>query len=116
MYSVAANLFGAVKIVLYRRTQTLVVRSMYEAIIDFCERHEVDFNRKTPDFKRRDMLIVNKTVNEVGFICEDYNGFTDEKEEEVAKLLKTLKKSHNEEMTKHNIKPIKGMHINIKQI
>ena len=45
MYSVAANLFGAVKIVLYRRTQTLVVRSMYEAIIDFCERHEVDFNR-----------------------------------------------------------------------
>ena len=116
LYSVAANLFRAVKIVLYRRTQTLVVRSMYEAIIDFCERHEVDFNRKTPDFKRRDMLIVNKTVNEVGFICEDYNGFTDEKEEEVAKLLKTLKKSHNEEMTKHNIKPIKGMHINIKQI
>jgi len=114
LYSVAANLFGAVKIVLYRRTQTLVVRSMYEAIIDFCERHEVDFNRKTPDFKRRDMLIVNKTVNEVGFICEDYNGFTDEKEEEVAKLLKTLKKSHNEEMTKHNIKPIKGMHITIK--
>ena len=45
LYSVAANLFGAVKIVLYRRTQTLVVRSMYEAIIDFCERHEVDFNR-----------------------------------------------------------------------
>ena len=83
---------------------------MYEAIIDFCERHEVDFNRKTPDFKRRDMLIVNKTVNEVGFICEDYNGFTDEKEEEVAKLLKTLKKSHNEEMTKHNIKPIKGIY------
>ena len=32
------------------------------------------------------MLIVNKTVNEVGFICEDYNGFTDEKEEEVAKI------------------------------
>ena len=54
------------------------------------------------------MLIVNKTVNEVGFICEDYNGFTDDKEEEVSKLLKTLKKSHNEEMTKHNIKPIKG--------
>ena len=42
--------------------------------------------RKTPDFKRRDMLIVNKTLSEVGFICEDYNGFTDEKEEEVAKV------------------------------
>ena len=26
LYSVAANLFGAVKIVLYRRTQTLIVR------------------------------------------------------------------------------------------
>ena len=32
------------------------------------------------------MLIVNKTLSEVGFICEDYNGFTDEKEEEVAKV------------------------------
>ena len=55
------------------------------------------------------MLIVNKTLNEVGFICEDYNGFTDEKEEEVAKQLKTLQKSHNDEMTKHNIKPVKGL-------
>ena len=75
---------------------------MYEAIIEFCERNEVDFNRletvcnrkssyiflfrKTPDFKRRDMLIVNKTLSEVGFICDDYNGFTDDKEEEVAKV------------------------------
>ena len=65
MYSVAANIFGAVKIVLYRRTQTLPVRTLYEALIEYCERNEIDFNRKTPDFKRRDMLIVNKTVNEV---------------------------------------------------
>ena len=54
------------------------------------------------------MLIVNKTLNEVGFICEDYNGFTDEREEEVSKQLKTLQKSHNDEMTKHNMKPVKG--------
>ena len=32
------------------------------------------------------MLIVNKTLSEVGFICDDYNGFTDDKEEEVAKV------------------------------
>ena len=37
------------------------------------------------------MLIVNKTMNEVGFIIEDYNGFTEHKEEELAKLLKNLK-------------------------
>ena len=94
LYSVAANLFGAVKIVLYRRTQTLIVRSLYEALISFCERHKIDFNRKTPDFKRRDMLIVNKTMNEVGFVIDDYNGFTDVKEEELSKLLKALKVTH----------------------
>ena len=80
MYSVAANIFGAVKIVLYRRTQTLPVRTLYEALIDYCERNEIDFNRKTPDFKRRDMLIVNKTANEVLFgncknICQSVNLF-----------------------------------------
>ena len=37
------------------------------------------------------MLIVNKTMNEVGFIIDDYNGFTEHKEEELAKLLKNLK-------------------------
>ena len=63
------------------------------------------------------MLIVNKTISEVGFICEDYNGFTDEKEEEVAKLLQTLKKSHNEEMKKHNMKPVKELYYNaMKQV
>ena len=37
------------------------------------------------------MLIVNKTMNEVGFVIDNYNGFTDLKEEELAKLLKSLK-------------------------
>ena len=41
------------QIILYRRTQTLIVRSLYEAIIDFCERRDIDFNRKTDDFKDR---------------------------------------------------------------
>ena len=63
------------------------------------------------------MLIVNKTLSEVGFICDDYNGFTDDKEEEVAKLLGVLKKSHNDEMAKHNMKPIKELYYNaMKQV
>ena len=71
------------------------------------------------------MLIVNKTMNEVGFIIEDYNGFTEHKEEELAKLLKNLKvtllfifnfhfsifqTAHNEEMSKHHMKPVKELY------
>ena len=56
------------------------------------------------------MLIVNKTMSEVGFICDDYNGFTDDKEEEVSKLLDVVKKSHNDELAKHNMKPIKDLY------
>lgn len=110
LYSVAANLFGAVKIVLYRRTQTLIVRSLYEALIAFCEGHDIDFNRKTPDFKRRDMLIVNKTINEVGFIIDDYNGMTDTKEEDLLKFLKNMKTAHNDEMAKFHMKPLKEIY------
>ena len=46
------------------------------------------------------MLIVNKTMNEVGFIIEDYNGFTEHKEEELAKLLKNLKVTLNLTLTR----------------
>ena len=56
-------------------------------------------------------------MTEVGFICQDYNGFTDEKEEEVSKMLSVLKKSHNDEMAKHNVKPIKELYYNaMKQV
>ena len=37
------------------------------------------------------MLIVNKRMNEVGFVIEGYNGFTEAKEEELAKMIKNLK-------------------------
>jgi len=96
--------------VLYRRTQTLPVRTLYEALIDYCERNEIDFNRKTPDFKRRDMLIVNKTANEVGFVIDDYNGFTEEKEQELVNMLKTLKNSHNQGLIEMHLKPIKELY------